>query len=239
VYVPPRVSRPADRVPSAPPPSRRDAYRAPAQQGQPWWIWVLALLAIGLLGVIGFLGYQLLGGLSPVATPSPTLAQVEVPDWEGDPLASVQLEAARLGLRLETTRENSDTVDEDHVISQAPSPGTPVGEGSTVSLVVSSGQEQVTVPTLAGQTRDEAVRRLEAAGLNLGEVTHEPSAQQAETVLRSIPSAGTTVAAGSEVALVLSSGPTPEPTPSPTPTPAPTPPPTLPPTPTPTPPPAP
>jgi serine/threonine-protein kinase len=81
---------------------------------------------------------------------------------------------------------------------------------------VSSGEEEVAVPQLAGQTRDEATRTLDAAGLTLGAVSHEPSAQDPETVLRSDPSAGTTVAAGTAVALVLSSGPTPSPSPSPT-----------------------
>jgi eukaryotic-like serine/threonine-protein kinase len=104
--------------------------------------------------------------------------------------------------------------------------------------VVSLEEEQVEVPTLVGQTREEAVRTLDAAGLRLGAVTEEPSAQDDGTVIRSNPSAGATVASGSAVALVLSSGPTPSPTPSPTPvpTPPPTPPPTpVPPTPTPTP----
>jgi serine/threonine-protein kinase len=243
VYVPPRVARPADRAPGGPPPRRVEPYPYEEREGQPWWIWLLALLAIALLGAIGFLGAQLLGGL-PTASPSPSVEQVEVPDWEGDPISAVRLEADDLGLEIEIAeRQPSEEVDEDRVISHDPPAGELVPEGTTVRVVLSTGQEEVEVPTLAGQTRDEATRRLEAAGLNLGAVAHEPSAQAPETVIRSDPPAGTTVPAGSEVSLILSSGPTPSPTPSPTPVPTPSPtpvptptPPPLTPTPTPTPP---
>ena len=57
VYIPPRVTTPADRMPVAPPPRRTDY----DDDGQPWWIWLLAGLAIVLLGAIGFLAVQLLG----------------------------------------------------------------------------------------------------------------------------------------------------------------------------------
>ena len=53
---------PADRVPVAPPPRRIDPYPTDVDDGQPWWIWLLAVLAVILLGAIGFLAAQLLGG---------------------------------------------------------------------------------------------------------------------------------------------------------------------------------
>ena len=79
--------------------------------------------------------------------------------------------------------------------------------------------------------------------LEVGNVTSEPHASiPSGSVIRTDPPAGQDVPVGTEVDLVLSSGPTPSPTPSPTPvptpTPTPTPVPTLPPppaTPTPTP----
>ncbi|HUH16486.1 MAG TPA: protein kinase, partial [Methylomirabilota bacterium] len=46
VYVPPRVTRPADRAPVAPPPRRSDPYARKRDDGQPWWIWLLAVLAV-------------------------------------------------------------------------------------------------------------------------------------------------------------------------------------------------
>jgi serine/threonine-protein kinase len=76
---------------------------------------------------------------------------------------------------------------------------------------------------LLGQTRSEATTTLTTAGLVLGAVTSEPSNQPAGEVIRSNPTAGVQVGKGSQVDIVLSSGPTPSPTPSPTPVPTPTP----------------
>ncbi|MGH2427721.1 MAG: Stk1 family PASTA domain-containing Ser/Thr kinase [Candidatus Limnocylindria bacterium] len=234
VYVPPRVARPADRVPVAPPPRRTDPYRRERDEGQPWWIWLLALLAVVLLGAIGFLGAQIIGGLGPGETPEPSVQQVTIPDWEGDPITQVRTDARQLGLDLEEEDEASDDIAENRVIRSDPVAGQSVDEGSTVTVFVSSGEEEVEVPRLRGQTEQQAQQTLAGVGLQLGSVSREndPSVPE-NSVIRSDPPAGTTLGRGDQVDLVISRGPTPSPTPSPTPTPAPTPPPTPPPTPVP------
>ncbi len=98
-----------------------------------------------------------------------------------------------------------------------------MSEGDTITVVISSGTETVAVPNLIGQTRSEAAATLDANNLQLGTVSQEPSAQEAGTVIRSDPGAGTDVERNSQVNLVLSTGPTPSPTPQPTPPPTPTP----------------
>jgi len=243
VYVPPRVTLPSDRAaisgmppgdPGYPPPRRPVArYDARPSEGQPWWIWLLAVLAVVLLGTIGFLGAQVLGGLGPNGSSAPSPSGLTVPDWVGDTIASVRLDAERLGLDLvELDPEPSDTVPVDRVIRTSPQADTPIEPGGRVEVVVSSGEEQVPVPILIGQTREEATATLERNDLNLGRVTSEPSDQPAGEVIRTNPSAGVEVGVGSQVDLVLSLGPTPSPSPSPTPEPtaSPTP---IPPTPTP------
>ena len=95
--------------------------------------------------------------------------------------------------------------------------------GDTVQVVVSSGTEQVPVPNLIGQTRQEATDTLRSKGLELGQVTSEPSDRPAGEVIATNPSAGVPVGVGSQVDLVLSLGPTPSPSPSPTPVPTPSP----------------
>jgi serine/threonine-protein kinase len=237
VYVPPRVTMPSDRVPGrVGPPGRRPPTARPAEEErQPWWIWLVALLAILLLGLIGYLGFQILGNLGPGVTPSPSAAQFALPNYEGEPIAAVREDLERLGLLRDEQREPSDEFDRNTVISTDPPAGTMVSEGDTISIVVSSGPDTVAVPNLIGQTRDESNTTLTNAGLQLGSVTQEPSAQEAGTVIRSEPAAGTDVERGSQVNLVLSSGPTPTPQPTPQPTPSPTPQPTPSPTPQPTP----
>jgi serine/threonine-protein kinase len=238
VYVPPRVARPSDRAPMAQGgPPRRPAPRHDEQESGSWWVWLLALLAVILLGAIGFLGAQIIGGLGPNGTPSPSVGELTLPNWEGQPIAGVREAANGLGLRTHVNREPSDDVEVDHVIRTEPAGGSTVRVGDLIEIYVSSGRDEVLVPTLVGQTEDQAVQTLSAAGLRLGSVSEEPSAQPAGRVIRSDPGAGTPVARDSQVNLVLSSGPTPSPspTPSPTPTPEPTPTPTPEPTPTPTP----
>ena len=136
IYVPPRVTRPADRVPVAPPPRRIDPYPTDVDDGQPWWIWLLAFLAVVLLGAIGFLAAQLFGGFGqPNATPTPTVALVTVPECDGQSLTTVRSRFIDLGLEADERPENSETVEEDDVIRCDPASGQEVEEGSTVTRV--------------------------------------------------------------------------------------------------------
>jgi eukaryotic-like serine/threonine-protein kinase len=208
----------------APPGRPLQRYPEPRDEGQPWWIWLLAVLAVILLGTIGFLGAQVIGGLGPDGSPTPTPTGLTVPNWVGEPIAGVRAEADRLGLVLDVQPpEPSDTVPVDRVIRTDPESGTPVERGDTVQVWVSSGTEQVTVPILIGQTRTEAVATLQANELQLGRVTFEASDRPADEVIATNPSAGVKVGVGSQVDLVLSLGPTPSPSPSPTPVPTPSP----------------
>ncbi|HYN63061.1 MAG TPA: PASTA domain-containing protein, partial [Candidatus Limnocylindrales bacterium] len=217
VYVPPRVAMPSDRTPSGAGQPPRRPPEPEEREGQPWWTWALALLAILLLGLIGFLGMQIIGGLGPGASPTPSTAQFDLPNYQGQPIASVRADLERRGLmRGQDSREASDQFDRNTVIRTVPAAGTAVSEGNTISIVISSGADTVPVPSLIGQTEDQAIATLAAAGLALGNVSSEPNAASEGRVIRSEPSAGVEVERGSQVALVLSMGPTPPPTAEPT-----------------------
>ena len=229
VYVPPRVTTPADRAPVMPPPTtrRRD-------QGQPWWMWLLALLGVLLLGAIGFLGVQLLSG--PTATPSPSIALVTVPSCDDVALTTLRSQAGELGLTVDPEEESSEDVDEGRVIRCEPASGQEVEDGSTLTAFVSTGPGEVAVPRLRGQTEQQARETLASRDLGVGTIDREPDQSVPDgSVIRSNPAEGVEVEAGSQVDLVISTGPTPSPTPSPTPTPTPAPTPTPTPTPSPTP----
>jgi hypothetical protein len=217
VYVPPRVAMPSDRTPSGAGQPPRRPPQPEEREGQPWWTWALALLAVLLLGLIGFLGMQIIGGLGSGATPTPSTEQFDLRNYAGEPIASVRNDLERRGLvRGEETREPSDEFDRNTVIRTDPPAGTPVSEGDTIDIVISSGADTVPVPSLIGQTEDQAIATLAAAGLAEGNVSSEPNAAPAGRVIRSEPSAGIEVERGSQVDLVLSTGPTPPPTPEPT-----------------------
>jgi beta-lactam-binding protein with PASTA domain/predicted Ser/Thr protein kinase len=90
------------------------------------------------------------------------------------------------------------------VISQAPSAGSQLPPGSTVSIVVSKGEEKATVPNAIGKLRAEAVEEIRAAGLKptVSEQLTEVEAQIGR-VTDQFPPPGSEVEPGSSVTLVV------------------------------------
>jgi beta-lactam-binding protein with PASTA domain len=140
------------------------------------------------------------------------------------PLTTLRSQAEDANLTLREDEEASEDVDEGRVIRCDPESGQRVEEGSTLVAVVSSGPGEVAVPRLRGQTEQQARDTLASFELAVGSIEREPDPSVPDgSVIRSNPAEGVDVAAGSQVDLVISTGPTPSPTPSPTPVPTPTP----------------
>jgi serine/threonine protein kinase len=90
------------------------------------------------------------------------------------------------------------------VLSQSPDAGERVDPGSTVSIVVSSGEEESKVPNVIGRERREAVEAVRAAGLVPvveEEETEVPG--QGGRVVDQFPPPGRELPAGTEVTLVV------------------------------------
>jgi eukaryotic-like serine/threonine-protein kinase len=90
------------------------------------------------------------------------------------------------------------------VIRQAPSAGSELPRGSSVSIVVSKGEEKAKVPNVIGKERAEAVEMLRAAGLapTVQEQETEVS-QQVGRVTDQFPPPGSEVEPGSTVTVVV------------------------------------
>src|SRR3989440_5249705 len=100
--------------------------------------------------------------------------------------------------------QSSSTVAAGSVISESPPAGTRVASGSPVNLVVSSGPAQMAVPNVVGQTQAAAASAITGAGLTVGAVTMQSSSTVAAgSVISESPPAGTKVASGSAVNLVV------------------------------------
>jgi serine/threonine-protein kinase len=90
------------------------------------------------------------------------------------------------------------------VIRQAPSAGSQLPAGSTVSIVVSEGEEKASAPNVIGKLRSEAVEAVRATGLT-------PSVQEQQTevpsqvgrVIDQFPPPGSKLKPGSTVTLVV------------------------------------
>ena len=146
-----------------------------------------------------------------VVSLGPEAAVVSVPDVTGmtESAAETALTAVNL-VKGGVTEEHSDTVAVDAVIRQSPAAGTSVAEGSAVNLVVSLGPApaSVNVPDVTGMTESAAEAALTAVNLVKGSVAEEHSDTVAkDAVIRQTPAAGTSVAEGSAVDLVVSLGP--------------------------------
>ena len=94
------------------------------------------------------------------------------------------------------------------MIDTQPGSGSVIERGSTVTMRVSRGVEQVEVPDVVGQSEDEARDTLRDAGLRVGEVTERESTdKEPGTVLEQDPADGGKVDRDSAVDLVVASAP--------------------------------
>jgi hypothetical protein len=135
-------------------------------------------------------------------------AKVSVPNVVGDTQAAATTAITGAGLLVGTvTTASSSTVPSGDVISESPVAGTEVAAGSAVNWVVSTGPAPVNVPNVAGDTQAAATTAITGAGLVVGVVTQAASTTVAAgDVISESPVAGTSVAAGSAVNLVVSLG---------------------------------
>ena len=134
--------------------------------------------------------------------------RVKVPQVVGLTQQEAQAAVTEAGLGWGApTRAYSDTVAEGSVISCTPAPGSSVKLGTAVSVVVSRGIEQVTVPDVVGSPQSDAEARLSSAGLGIGTITQAYSSTAPEgSVISTDPAAGATVNHSTPIDLVVSKG---------------------------------
>ncbi|HEX5761702.1 MAG TPA: Stk1 family PASTA domain-containing Ser/Thr kinase [Solirubrobacterales bacterium] len=100
--------------------------------------------------------------------------------------------------------EEENSADAGEVIRQSPSAGSELPRGSAVTIVVSAGEEQVTVPNVIGDERGEAVEALRGVGLDpdVSEQATEVEPQIGR-VTDQFPPPGSEVEPGSGVTVVV------------------------------------
>jgi serine/threonine protein kinase len=140
--------------------------------------------------------------------------QTTVPNITGSTLsdakASLKTEHLVLGTQ---TKQASDTVPQNHIVSQRPPPGSHAARGSAVDVVVSSGPSTVSVPSVVGQSQNDAINTLHAAGLRVL-INQGPSdTVPKDHVISQDPGAGSDVAKGHTVTILVSQGPQSQPLP--------------------------
>ena len=136
--------------------------------------------------------------------------QTTVPNLLGKTLEEANQALEERGLKLSGSynEENSDSVEAGRVMGQSIGADTTVELGTTVTVTLSKGRAQATVPDLLNQTLEEARRSLEAVGLKLDENYNEESSESiaADRVMWQSVQAGTQLKQGEQVTITLSTG---------------------------------
>ena len=110
------------------------------------------------------------------------------------------------GFKVDVEPRNNRNVEPGIVFEQDPEAGTEADEGSTVTIVVSLGIAQREVPSVVGETVEDAQTILGEAGFE-DAVTEQASDEDEGIVISQSPEGGSQADRGSEVTIVVSSGP--------------------------------
>lgn len=90
-----------------------------------------------------------------------------VPSVTGKTSSEAKKTLEDAGFKVKVTEDYSDTVGKGKVVSQDPDTGVVLQVGQTVTIVVSKGKNETTVPDTEGKTETEARDLIEAAGLQV------------------------------------------------------------------------
>ena len=161
------------------------------------YVWLLVVLLLLLVGGLFLLAHEL--GLG-----SSTGADVAVPLVIGKTQqdATAALKAQGLDVKVQSSQNDAQT---GTVFDQNPKPEAKAHKGDTVTISVSTGPQQVTVPLEIGKNIDDASSELDQLGLIVQRQDRNSDQPQGK-VLDQNPAAGTQVAKNSTVTLVVSGG---------------------------------
>lgn len=132
-----------------------------------------------------------------------------VPDVTNMDYREATLELQRAGFAVEVENSTSDSVSKDCVISTSPAANEQISAGSTVYLVVSSGQQvsYTTMPNFVGLTEEAAINKIANSSLTYGGSEQVSSDYDAGTVIGQSPAAFQEVEEHGKVTLRVSTGP--------------------------------
>lgn len=165
------------------------------------WIWAgVTVVAVIMVAVLVWV--MNLDQTAQMPTASRTIPELTDSTWE-------DAKETLIGLDLLPTKfeETSADIAAGHVISVDPEAGTTVAPNAQVKVYVSTGAEMASVPDIVNMSIDEAKTAIADAGLEVGSIRTETSANAPkDTVLSTSPENGADAAQGSTVDVVISSG---------------------------------
>jgi serine/threonine-protein kinase len=169
------------------------------ERGRRWWVFLLVLAILGLLALAA---YFLVRELLPQ---EPT--GVQVPGVVGQDVDQATERLRQAGFEVEEVREFNDDVPRNEVFEQDPEAGERLERGETVTITVSRGTRAEEVPGVIGLSQEEAEAAIIDAGFEVGSITPQASEEEEGIVIGQEPAEGERAQPGSEIDLVVSSGP--------------------------------
>ena len=132
---------------------------------------------------------------------------VEVPDLEGFSVSQAKAALKEKGLEFaKAGEESSDDVDKGDITRTDPEAGTKVEPGSTVQVYISSGKGDISVPSVIGDSEEEAKAKLEAAGFDVETRSDYSDSVEKGKVMIQTPEADTKGKEGDTVTITISLG---------------------------------
>jgi serine/threonine-protein kinase len=174
----------------------------PPSRSRPIWPWLLGIGAVLALLVGGWFLYD------SIQSQLKDAETVAVPYVVGLQQAQAVNLITDKDLVPRVRRVSNSDVEEGFVFAQNPTEGTRVDKETVILIDVSSGKPEVTIPSVVGQSVEDAVAELTQAGLN-AQVVEVNSDKDEGTVTAQSPSAGTVVVEGTQVRINVSRGPKP------------------------------
>jgi serine/threonine-protein kinase len=127
---------------------------------------------------------------------------VALPNVNGKKSAEATKILREKGFQPTVHSQSSDSVEDGVVISTDPAAGIEVQVGSPVTVLVSSGPKEVSVPEVTGEAQADATATLAAAGLKVAVSKREVAEPAAGTVISQSPAAGSRLKLGDKVTIV-------------------------------------
>ena len=165
----------------------------------------------GLVAVVAVLA--LVAWFVVANLPAPT--SIVPGELAGKPVEEVTSQLEDNDLKAEPKEVFDDKVPAGTVIGTEPVSGAELAPDSSVTVVVSKGEEKFAVPKLEGMSRDEAEGALKKVNLEVGKVDEEFSDTVAkDTVISASQKPGKKLSKGEKIDLVVSKGVAPIPVPN-------------------------
>jgi serine/threonine-protein kinase len=132
-------------------------------------------------------------------------AKVQVPDVSGESEAQAKSDLHNAGFVVNVTHQQTTNAGEvGNVIGESPAGGTPLAQGSTVTIVVGQAQTTASVPDVTGKTAAAATSALQQAGFTVSQSTKDvKNKSQNGIVLSESPQGGATAKKGSTVTIAV------------------------------------